>query len=228
MHDTSEYTDEQMLLLSGIQHYVFCPRQWALIHIEQAWADNILTADGIIKHQNVDDPCRRERNASETLTLRGIHLASYQLGLSGIADAIEIHPNPDAPKAKKALLGSMRYNIIPVEYKRGRHKISDCDRVQVSAQAMILEEMLGITIHTGAIFYWEERHRETFEISDNLRKSVQDISSVMHHLSERGITPPAVYGKHCKSCSLFDICEPILASKSAHRYLTTNLYEETT
>ena len=89
MPDTSKYTDEQMLLLSGIQHYVFCPRQWALIHIEQAWADNTLTADGIIKHQNVDDPYRRERNATEILTLRGIRLVSYQLGLSGIADAID-------------------------------------------------------------------------------------------------------------------------------------------
>ena len=228
MPDTSKYTDEQMLLLSGIQHYVFCPRQWALIHIEQAWADNTLTADGIIKHQNVDDPYRRERNATEILTLRGIRLVSYQLGLSGIADAIEVYPNADAPKAKKDLLVSMQYNIIPVEYKRGRRKASDCDRIQVAAQAIILEEMLDIAIHTGAIFYWEERRREVFDITVKLRKSVRDISTIMHNLSEQGITPHAVYSKHCKACSLFDICEPSLATKSVHKYLATELYEETT
>lgn len=228
MPEISKYNDEQMLQLSGIQHYVFCPRQWALIHIEQAWADNILTADGIIKHQNVDDPYRRQRNASGALTLRGIRLVSHRLGLSGIADAVEVHPNADAPKAKKSLLGSMQYDIIPVEYKRGHRKTSDCDRIQVAAQAMILEEMLGIAINAGAIFYWEERHREVFDITDSLRKSVLDISNVMHNLSEQGITPPAVYGKHCKACSLFDICEPSLATKSVHKYLATELYEETT
>lgn len=151
--DTPPYKDEQLLQLSGIQHYMFCPRQWALIHLEQVWADNYLTAEGSLLHQNVDNPFFRESGRGNTITLRGIRLASNRLGLSGITDAVEIYPHPDAPKGKKQILESRRFEALPVEYKRGKPKLNDCDRSQLCAQAMILEEMLGVEINRGAIFY---------------------------------------------------------------------------
>ena len=137
---TPLYEEEEMLQLSGIQHYVFCPRQWALIHLEQLWTDNSLTTEGSLLHENVDNPFIRETNGSQTITLRGFRLASPVLGLSGIADAIEIYPYENAPTSKQALLKSKLYDALPIEYKRGKPKTTDCDRIQVTTQAIILEE----------------------------------------------------------------------------------------
>ncbi len=142
----SGYDDENMLQLSGIQHYVFCPRQWALIHVEKLWYDNRLTMEGTLLHANVDNPFKRKTNGSSTITLRGLRIASVQLGLSGIADAVELYPHEHAPVNLQALIASRMFTAMPVEYKRGRRKISDCDRIQVTAQAMILEEMLDISV----------------------------------------------------------------------------------
>lgn len=221
------YADEDMLQLSGIQHYVFCPRQWALIHLEQEWTDNRLTAEGSMLHANVDNPSVRETNGSPTLTLRGLKLASSRLGLTGIADAVEVEPLPDAPRSKKALLRSKRYTIMPIEYKRGRPKTTDCDRIQVAAQAMMLEEMLGVNITVGAIFYWEVRHREYFDITDSLRADVERCSVEMHTIIENGFLPSAHKSSSCRACSLVEICLPGISAKSAVNYLNTMLHEET-
>ena len=221
------YADEDMLQLSGIQHYVFCPRQWALIHLEQQWTDNYLTAQGSMLHTNVDNPAVRETNGSPTITLRGLRLASPRLGISGIADAVEIKPHQGAPKSKKALLRSKQYTLLPVEYKRGRPKTTDCDRLQVVAQAMILEEMLGVRATEGAIFYWEVRHREYFDITDAQRAEVERIVGEMHSLIETGTMPPGRRTSSCRSCSLTDTCMPRISAKSAKNYLNTLLDEET-
>lgn len=228
------YTDDRMLQLSGIQHYTFCPRQWALIHIEQMWDDNRLTAEGTMLHSNVDNPFRRETNGSPVVTLRGFRLVSATLGLSGVADALELHPSPDAPTRKSDLLNSKMYEAIPIEYKRGRRKTNDCDRIQVVAQAMIIEEMLGIDIKRGAIFYWEERQREYFEIFDSMRSEVKQTVKIMHRLFDKHILPKAHKNRSCRSCSLIDICMPSLTSKSARKYISdtidtmTSLDEEIT
>lgn len=217
------YTEDEMLQLSGIQHFVFCPRQWALIHIEQVWSDNTLTAEGSLLHENVDNPFVRETNGSQTITLRGFRLASPRLGLSGIADAVEIYPYADAPKTKTALLNSKMYDAMPVEYKRGKPKTTDCDRMQVAAQAIILEEMLGIKITKGAIFYWETRHREHFDISDQLKQKTIETAVEMHDTFDRGALPKAAKKNHCKRCSLLDHCLPSLKGRSAAKYLSESI-----
>lgn len=222
-----QYTDDEMLQLSGIQHYVFCPRQWALIYIEQEWIENHLTAEGKALHENVDNPFLRETNGSQIITLRGIRLESKTLGFSGIADAIEIHPHQDAPVAKKDLLRSRKYSVVPIEYKRGKRKISDCDRLQVAAQAMILEEMLDVKISQGAVFYWTERHREYFEIDDDLRSEVTAASREMHSLFSTRSIPAADRQKGCRNCSMADVCLPELSNKSVSKYLKSHFDEET-
>ncbi|MDE6717177.1 MAG: CRISPR-associated protein Cas4 [Muribaculaceae bacterium] len=217
------YSEYEMLQLSGIQHYVFCPRQWALMQLEQVWADNSLTVEGSLLHQNVDNPFLRETNGSQVITLRGFRLASDTLGLSGVADAIEIYPFENAPKSKPAILSSKQYTALPIEYKRGKPKISDCDRMQVSAQAMILEEMLGIKIQKGAIFYWEVRHREYFDITDEIKSEVCRLSEEMHAIVKTDKLPRAIKNSHCKNCSLYDYCLPSLKGKSAKKYLLESI-----
>lgn len=220
---TPLYEEEEMLQLSGIQHYVFCPRQWALIHIEQLWTDNSLTAEGSLLHENVDNPFIRETNGSQTITLRGFRLASPVLGLSGIADAIEIYPYENAPTSKQALLKSKLYNALPIEYKRGKPKTTDCDRIQVTTQAIILEEMLGIKIRKGAIFYWETRHREYFDISDELKEEAKRIASEMHLSFKKNLIPKAIKKSHCQKCSLIDHCLPSLKGRSALKYISDSI-----
>lgn len=209
-----------MLQLSGIQHYVFCPRQWALMQLEQVWIDNSLTAEGSLLHKNVDNPFARETSASSVITLRGIRLDSSSLGFSGIADAVEIIPFENAPSSKKDILMSKLYLARPVEYKRGKPKTSDCDRLQVVCQAMILEEMLGVDIPQGAIFYWETRHREYFDITEGMKEDVRSISFQMHSIVDSQVLPPAVRKKHCNKCSLLDYCIPSLTGKSACKYIS--------
>lgn len=222
------YSEEEMLQLSGIQHYVFCPRQWALIHIDQLWVDNILTAEGTMRHCNVDNPFMRETDGSGIVTLRGIRVVSNTLGLSGTADAVELHPHKDAPKHKASLLKSRMFDLVPVEYKRGRRKVSDCDRLQVVAQAMAIEEMQGINVTRGAIFYWEERHREYFEIDASLRTAVREAAAEMHRLADSKTLPKPIKTSSCKACSLFDSCMSTLHRKSALKYIDDTLGNDET
>lgn len=223
-----KYSEDDMLLLSGIQHYVFCPRQWALIYLEQQWEENFLTTEGHLLHNNVDNPFIRETNGSDIIILRGIRLESKILGLTGIADAIEIIPHSDAPRGKQAVLRSKKYDAIPIEYKRGKRKLSDCDRIQVASQAMIIEEMFDIKIEKGAIFYWQERHREYFDISETMRTNVSQYSEAMHELLRNRRIPAAKRQKNCRSCSLVDICMPGLNKMNVSEYLNRHFNEETT
>lgn len=218
-----EYTEEEMLQLSGIQHYVLCPRQWALIHMEQYWEDNGLTAEGTLLHANVDNPFYRETSGTNILTLRGLRLSSKRLGLSGIADAVEIIPHSEDRMTKAQLLESGKYDMLPIEYKRGTKKISDCDRIQVTAQAMILEEQFKVHIKQGAIFYWQDRHREYFEISDELRRQTEEISIEMHRILETNTIPKSERKRHCQKCSLMDYCMPGISERSAKRYVEESI-----
>ena len=214
-------------MLSGIQHYMFCPRQWALIHIEQQWADNRLTTEGQLLHKNVDNPFYRQKNG-DTITLRSLHIASKRLGLYGITDAVELIPS-DSPEDS---ITHNRYpgywKPYPVEYKRGHSKPDERDEVQLAAQAMCLEEMYGINIPYGALYYDEVKHRETIAISEGLRKTTQQCAKQMHDIFKSGIMPKPVKASHCRNCSLKDICMPEMSDcTQVKTYLNNNLYEDT-
>jgi CRISPR-associated exonuclease Cas4 len=222
------YSDDEMLMLSGIQHYMFCARQWALIHIEQKWEDNRLTTEGSLLHQNVDNPFYRSVN-NGVITLRGVHVASHKLGLYGICDAIELLPHC---VDKTSFITHPKYpgewDPFPVEYKHGKPKVNPCDKVQLAAQAICLEELYGVDIPSGAIFYFETRHREQVLIDAELRQITINLAQEMHELYRKGVTPHAVLQPHCRRCSLYNICSPELSNcSSVSNYLKRNLYEET-
>jgi CRISPR-associated exonuclease Cas4 len=205
----SEYTSDELLPLSGIQHFVFCRRQWALIHIEQQWKENALTAEGRIMHKRADDPFFTEtRNG--VITARSVPIASYRLGLSGVCDVVEFTASPDGVKlpGRDGL-----YLAAPVEYKRGREKRDPCDEAQLCAQAICLEEMLSVAIPRGWLFYGETRHRVEVELTAELRQLVREMSDEMHAYFSRGYTPRVKTSKACRSCSLADVCLPGLQEK---------------
>lgn len=220
------YGEDDMLMLSGIQHFMFCPRQWALIHLEQQWDENHLTTEGNILHANVDNPHYRQKNGDQ-ITLRSLHLASKRLGLYGVADAVELVPTDDGTNAITHPKYSGYWLPIPVEYKRGHSKVNQCDRVQVAAQVMALEEMYDLTIDYGVLFYWETRRRELVPITEELRELIQQKADEMHQIFRTGIMPKGELKACCKSCSLKDICMPQLG-KSVADYLKQELYEEIT
>jgi CRISPR-associated exonuclease Cas4 len=180
---------EEYLPISGLQHLAFCPRQWALIHLEQAWAENRLTAEGKLLHERADLPGQSRR--SDLRTVRGMLLECRRLRLTGRADIVEFHPA-----------------AFPVEYKRGRRKPTDCDTAQLCAQAFCLEEMLARPLLQGAIFYGEPRRRLLVDFTPHLRARTEALAATMHALYTSRTTPPAKPGKHCLNCSLVHICLP--------------------
>ena len=222
------HTEDEMLMLSGIQHYVFCPRQWALIHIEQQWEENKLTMEGSILHEKVDNPFYRQKNG-DVITLRSVNVASRELGLYGITDAVELIPSDSPEDAISHDRYKGYWKPYPVEYKRGHHKPDERDEVQLTAQVICLEEMYGINIPYGALYYNEVKRREVISISDSLRAITKQYAEAMHEIFKSGMLPEAVKAPHCKSCSIKDICLPEVANCSrVSTYLKGNLYEDTT
>jgi CRISPR-associated exonuclease Cas4 len=207
--------EDDLLMLSGIQHIAFCERQWAFIHIEQQWSDNVLTVEGHHLHERVDDPLESDKRG-DTIVLRAVSLSSNSLGLSGRADVVELKKvNDDASENTISLKDHIgRWKVIPVEYKRGKPKPDERDEVQLCAQAMCLEEMYQIRINYGFLYYGETRRRIEVKFSEELRNLVKKYSKRMHELYTNGITPLPVFKSHCKSCSLLDICLPDTLSKS--------------
>jgi len=223
----AEYTEDDMLMLSGIQHFAFCPRQWALIHINQQWDDNRLTAEGELLHQHVDDPFYRQKNGS-IICLRSVSIASRQLGLYGVSDIIELHPSSTPDNAITHPTYPGYWTPFPIEYKHGKPKNDSTDIVQLAAQALCLEEQYNIRIAEGAIFYGETCRRELVTFDDELRNEVTTLSNSMHQIFESGVIPQATKQPKCRSCSLRDICMPETSySKAASNYLKINLYAET-
>lgn len=221
------YSEDEMLMLSGIQHYVFCPRQWALIHIDQQWAENALTTEGELLHKNVDNPAYRQR-LNNRITLRSVHIASRELGLYGISDAVELLPTEIENDSITHPKYSGYFIPYPVEYKHGHHKTNDCDTMQLVSQVMCLEEMYGIAIHKAALFYWEVRQREEIEMTEDLREQARFYASEMHRVFKSGILPLACETPRCKRCSLANICMPgLFKGSSVSNYLKNCLYEET-
>lgn len=213
----SEYQPDELLPLSGIQHFVFCRRQWALIHVERQWQENALTAEGKIMHQRVDDPFFTETRKG-IITARSVPIASYRLGLTGVCDVVEFTESPEGVKlpGREGL-----YLPAPVEYKRGKEKHDHSDEAQLCAQAICLEEMLSVTIPRGYLYYGETRHRVEVELTAELRSLVRDMSEEMHAYFQRGYTPRVKPSKACRSCSLADTCLPVLQEKvvAASKYI---------
>lgn len=219
---------DEMLMLSGIQHYVFCPRQWALINLDQLWDDNKLTRHGQILHQHVDDPAYRQLN-SGTITLRSVALTSADLGLYGFSDAVELRPILDGQKGITHPRYPGQWLPYPVEYKRGKPKMTDCDTMQLVAQVLCLEEMYGIRIPKGALFYGEINRRVEVAITDDLRQKCKTCAEQMHQLYNSRTIPPAKKSPACRSCSLLNLCMPkTKKQQSVDTYLKTWLYEEAT
>lgn len=223
------YTEEDMLMLSGIQHYRYCPRQWALIHMEQQWADNVLTAEGQIMHKNVDNPYYRQK-CGDIICLRSVSVASFSLGLYGLTDVVELHHSDSSANSITHARYPGYWHPIPVEYKHGRPKSNDVDELQLTAQAMCLEEMYGIRIEYGSFFYGQTRRRIDVDITDELRNTVSECSLKMHEIFESRITPPVnCKPSRCRKCSLANICMPEIADCiKASYYLKKNLYNEET
>ena len=210
----SEYTSDELLPLSGIQHFVFCRRQWALIHIERQWQDNVLTVEGRLLHKRADDPFFTETR-KEVITARSVPIASYRLGLVGVCDVVEFTAvdSTTSPDGVKLPGREGLYLPAPVEYKRGHEKRDPCDESQLCAQAMCLEEMLVVTIPTGYLYYGETHRRVQVELTANLRGLVRSMTEEMHAYFQRGYTPRVRPSKACRSCSLADICLPELQEK---------------
>jgi CRISPR-associated exonuclease Cas4 len=213
----SEYPPEDWLPLSGIQHFVFCRRQWALIQIERQWQDNVLTVEGSIMHKRVDDPFFTEKRKG-VIVARSVPVASPSLGVQGVCDVVEFCESADGVQLPGR---DGRYLPAPVEYKRGREKPDACDEAQLCAQAMCLEEMLAVSIPVGYLYYGQTRHRLAVEFSHDLRQLVNKAVSEMHAYDKRGHTPRVKPSRGCRSCSLADICLPFLQGKniSASQYI---------
>lgn len=218
-----DYKEEDYLQLSGIQHLLFCRRQWALIHLEQQWMENVHTIDGMLMHERAHDPAAAVRRG-DLLTVRALKVHSAKLGLSGECDVVEFHRASDGIELAKTEGLWLPY---PVEYKKGKPKQNNEDKAQLCAQAMCLEEMLCCDITEGALFYGENRRREVVSFSSSLRELVRDTVREMHVLFERGHTPKVRPVKACNSCSLKELCVPkLLKQQSVSDYLRQELEGE--
>ncbi len=177
--------------LSALQHWLFCPRQCCLIHVERLWEENRFTAEGRLLHEKADKPGKSTRDGVETL--RALPLASQKLGLTGKADVVELHNGTP----------------FPVEYKRGRPKAHRADEVQLCAQAICLEEMFDMPVLHGALFYGKTRRRKKIVFDDELRHLTQKVANEAADAIDAGIIPAPIYEKkRCNACSLAQVCKP--------------------
>lgn len=200
------YSEEDYLMLSGIQHFAFCRKQWALIHIEQQWAENYRTTAGELMHKRAHDESSFEKRG-ELLIVRGLRISSRELGVSGQCDIVEFHQDENGA----GLFGyDGKWKPVPVEYKHGAPKGNNADELQLCAQAICLEEMFQTSIPDGYLFYGENRRRSYVEFTENLREEVKKTTKEMHDLFRRGYTPNVKPTKQCKACSLENLCVPKL------------------
>ena len=202
----------QPLFLSALQHYAYCPRQFALIHIEQVWSDNYFTAHGNLLHERVDS-CEPEQRGHVRFE-RSVAVKSDQLKISGKLDLLEVEGKPPV-------------HYFPVEYKRGKPKVENWDKIQLCAQALCLEDMRQISIEEGALWYWQVRRRETVMIDELLRKETVTVIEAAHHVLASGKTPPPTNDKkRCRACSLVELCGPDTFRSDHSRGYTEVLFSE--
>lgn len=218
-----EYNQEDYLMLSGIQHFAFCKRQWALIHIEHLWEENYHTIIGNIFHEKVHDANIVEKRKNIIIS-RAMPINSRILGINGECDVVEFHLDKNGVKIHGR---ERKYVLYPIEYKIGKPKTSDADVLQLVAQAMCLEEMFNCNINLGYLFYGKIRHRETIDITQELKDKVTKICCEMHELFNKGYTPKVKSFKNCNLCSLNDLCIPVLCNnRNVKNYIEKRINEE--
>lgn len=217
-----EYSEEDFLAISGIQHYCFCPRQWALIHIEQLWSENRLTAEGEVLHERAHDPLADEKRGDKVIT-HAMPVLSARLGVRGVCDVVEFTRNEEGV----SIVGREdKWLPAPVEYKHGDGKAQQADALQLCVQAMCLEDMLCCRIEEGFLFYGQTRRRTCVPLTQELRAQVQEILAEMHRLYSRAYTPRVKRRPGCKSCSLSELCLPGLErTRAASAYIESTLRE---
>ncbi|WP_125705664.1 CRISPR-associated protein Cas4 [Lacticaseibacillus daqingensis] len=205
------YAEDDYLMISGIQHFLFCRRQWALIHIEHQWEENTLTYDGRAKHTRADTPSLREKR-KDKLLVHAMRVHSSELGIYGVCDAVEFTESNDGMR----LVGrSKRYRPEIIEYKHGHQKRDLSDTYQLLAETLCLEEMLGGRIDFGSLYYFETNQRVTIEFTEAMRQDLLDRLQEMRRLWKRQYTPKVKTGPWCKRCSLQEICLPALMKESS-------------
>lgn len=217
------YNEEDYLQLSGIQHFAFCRRQWALAYIELQWNENVRTVEGKLLHEKAHDVSSAEKRG-DLIISRAMPIYSRELGISGECDIVEFHRTENGIH----LMGREGlFDVIPIEYKRGIPKENDVDILQLTAQALCLEEMLCCQIPYGYLFYGEIRRRKKIEFGEEVRQKAKEMFQEMHQYYDRRYTPRVKRSKSCNACSLKDICLPALgANKSAASYISKALSEE--
>lgn len=217
-----EFKEEEYLMLSGIQHFIFCRRQWALIHVEQQWEENVKTVEGQHIHKRVNQPMIREKRGNKII-VRALPIHSHELGISGICDVVEFIQDPSGVELANE---TGKFLPFPVEYKRGKPKKDSSDILQLVAQAMCLEEMFLCEVKYGYIFYNEIKHRVEVPILEEDKNLVKSYFSEMHSYFKNKYTPKVKTGKHCKNCSLIDICMPELMSKRSVKSYISGMLEQ--
>lgn len=215
-----EYKEEEFLQISGLQHFRFCRRRWALIHIEQQWAENFRTIDGAIMHENAHDKSFQETR-SDLIVTRGMKVFSRTLGISGECDVLEFHRGECGIKLNRR---EGLWRPFPVEYKRGKPNAQSGDALQLCAQAMCLEEMLCCDISEGALYYGELHRRQKVEFRPELREQIKESLLEMHQLYKKGHTPKVKPTKSCNACSLKELCLPkLMAKRPVSEYLRQHM-----
>lgn len=216
------YDEQDYLMISGIQHFLFCRRQWALIHIEQQWQENVLTLEGQYLHDKADQPLIREKR-KDRLIVRALPIHSPALGLTGICDVVEFVQDANGVPLDGE---TGNFSPSPVEYKHGKPKQELSDVLQLTAQAVCLEEMLVCEVPKGYLYYHETKRREEIEITSSLREELQKNVAEMHHYWEKRYTPKVKIGSFCKKCSLQNTCLPkLMTLQTVKGYLDRRLYE---
>lgn len=217
-----EYTDEDLLMLSGLHHFAFCKRRWALVHLENQWEDNVKTVEGNIMHEICHDTDFSESRGN-LMIIRGLYLSSYKLGVTGQCDVVEFTLRNDE---KGAVLFGRKgtWDVCPVEYKKGRPILGLTDISQLCGQALCLEEMFACKIDYGYLYYGETRKRQKVIFTNELREQVKAMINEMHEYYRRGYTPKVKTTPKCKSCSLKELCLPKLCRNiSVSNYYAKNL-----
>lgn len=210
------FTEDDFIMISALQHYIFCPRQCGLIHVDDAWQDNLFTVRGEILHEKVDTDTYETRG--DVKTVRGLRIHSFKYGIVGRCDVVEFK------KSGKTLDSRFRGNdigeVFPVEFKLGKPKEDISDKVQLCAQVLCIEEMLNIKIPKAAFFYGKIRRRNTVEINEELRKQTEEVIFKVHEIIKSKKVPIADYSAKCRNCSLISICQPKAMNKrKLHNYI---------
>lgn len=216
------YDDDELLQISALQHLAFCERQWGLIYLENLWVENILTAEGRNLHERVDSDLSESRG--DIITSHGLRVKSSKLGLTGRTDVVEFHriDTPDDNSNGVRLKNNQGlWRPFPIEYKRGKPKIDRSDEIQLCAQALCLEEMLGVRIEEGALYYGKPRKRTSVSLDISLRTETVNLIDKLRRLTQLKQTPSARYEKKCRNCSLVDLCLPKATSVAGkvHNYI---------